>query len=232
LPGKSYRHGQKSFPEPLWRGKARNSRAAPIEPRWTRGNKDGVGTAHAASSRTWFTVWNGIITEVYYPTGPGPSPRGEHWYKALNGATSASIRWISAVAVPTRIPTEASWCCRTVPRQAAAFRLRRHVFDLIPAVFQRYLGNRKNCRCLEVWKHKRQCRTVRKGYTLRIQAPDAFRLRWTKDDWQTILDTDSSATQLNIHFADITIVPGQRAPIRFTFFYPQWSPLERVRLRR
>ena len=106
------------------------------------------------------------------------------------------------------------------------------VFDLIPAVSQRYVGNRKNCRCLEVWKHKRQCRTVRKGYTLRIQAPDAFRLRWTKDDWQTILDTDSSATQLNIHFADIAIVPDQRAPIRFTFFYPQWSPLERVRLRR
>jgi glucoamylase len=40
-----------------------------IEPRWTHGDKDGVGTAYAASSRTWFTLWNGIITEVYYPTG-------------------------------------------------------------------------------------------------------------------------------------------------------------------
>lgn len=39
-----------------------------IEPRWTHGGKDGVGTAYAASSRIWFTVWNGIITEVYYPT--------------------------------------------------------------------------------------------------------------------------------------------------------------------
>jgi glucoamylase len=100
------------------------------------------------------------------------------------------------------------------------------VFDLIPAVSQRYLGDRKSCRCLEVWKHKRQCRTVRKGYTLRIQTRDAFRLRWTKDDWQTTLDADSSATRLNVHFADITIVPDQRAPIRFTFFYPQWSRWE------
>ena len=27
-----------------------------IEPRWTHGNKDGVGTAYAASSRIWFTL--------------------------------------------------------------------------------------------------------------------------------------------------------------------------------
>ncbi|MEO8340408.1 MAG: hypothetical protein ABI604_11940, partial [Nitrospirota bacterium] len=26
-----------------------------IEPRWTHGGKDGVGTAYAASSRIWFT---------------------------------------------------------------------------------------------------------------------------------------------------------------------------------
>jgi glucoamylase len=39
-----------------------------IKPRWTHGDKDGVGTAYAASSRICFTLWNGIITEGYYPT--------------------------------------------------------------------------------------------------------------------------------------------------------------------
>ena len=39
-----------------------------IEPRWTNGAKEGVGTAYAASCRVWFTLWNGILTEVYYPT--------------------------------------------------------------------------------------------------------------------------------------------------------------------
>src|SRR5205085_2646730 len=43
-----------------------------IEPRWTHGDKDGVGTAYSASSRIWFTLWNGIITEVYYPTVDHP----------------------------------------------------------------------------------------------------------------------------------------------------------------
>jgi glucoamylase len=34
-----------------------------------------VGTAYAASSRVWFTFWNGIITEVYYPTVDRPQIR-------------------------------------------------------------------------------------------------------------------------------------------------------------
>jgi glucoamylase len=46
-----------------------------IEPRWTHGGKDGVGTAYAASSRVWFTFWNGIITEVYHPTVDRPQLR-------------------------------------------------------------------------------------------------------------------------------------------------------------
>jgi glucoamylase len=46
-----------------------------IEPRWTHGGKDGVGTAYSASARVWFTVWNGILTEVYYPTVDRPQLR-------------------------------------------------------------------------------------------------------------------------------------------------------------
>ena len=46
-----------------------------IQPRWTHSAKDGVGTAYAASSQIWFTFWNGIITEVYYPTVDRPQLR-------------------------------------------------------------------------------------------------------------------------------------------------------------
>src|ERR1700679_3907128 len=46
-----------------------------IEPRWTHGNKNGVGTAYAASSRIWFTLFGGIVTEVYYPTVDRPQIR-------------------------------------------------------------------------------------------------------------------------------------------------------------
>jgi glucoamylase len=46
-----------------------------MEPRWTHAAKEGVGTAYAASSRVWFTLWKGIITEAYFPTVDRPQIR-------------------------------------------------------------------------------------------------------------------------------------------------------------
>jgi glucoamylase len=57
-----------------------------IEPRWTHSNKAGVGTAYSASSHLWFTVWDGIVTEVYYPTVDRPQLR-DLQYLITDGAT-------------------------------------------------------------------------------------------------------------------------------------------------
>jgi glucoamylase len=46
-----------------------------IEPRWTRGAKIGVGTAYSTSSRVWYTLDSGCVTEVYYPTIDSPQIR-------------------------------------------------------------------------------------------------------------------------------------------------------------
>ncbi len=46
-----------------------------IEPRWTRGNKDAIGTAYSTSSSIWFSLAAGIVTEVYYPTIDRPQIR-------------------------------------------------------------------------------------------------------------------------------------------------------------
>lgn len=37
-------------------------------PNWARASKQGVGTARNDSSRVWFTIESGVVTEVYYPT--------------------------------------------------------------------------------------------------------------------------------------------------------------------
>ena len=50
------------------RGERRAFGAPGIEPRWTYANKDGIGTAYSAPSRMWFTLLDGIVTEVYCPT--------------------------------------------------------------------------------------------------------------------------------------------------------------------
>jgi len=57
-----------------------------IEPRWTHSNKAGIGTAYSASSHLWFTIWNGIVTEVYYPTVDRPQLR-DLQYLVTDGKT-------------------------------------------------------------------------------------------------------------------------------------------------
>ena len=57
-----------------------------IPPRWTRGAKDAVGTAYAVSSRVWYTLANGVITEVYYPTIDTPQIR-DIQYLVTDGET-------------------------------------------------------------------------------------------------------------------------------------------------
>lgn len=46
-----------------------------IEPRWTHSAKDVVGTAYSTSSRVWFTVSDGVISEVYFSTLDRPQIR-------------------------------------------------------------------------------------------------------------------------------------------------------------
>ena len=46
-----------------------------IAPRWTRSDKDGVGTAYSALSKVWFTASKGILNEIYYPTIDRPQIR-------------------------------------------------------------------------------------------------------------------------------------------------------------
>jgi len=100
------------------------------------------------------------------------------------------------------------------------------VFDLIPDVAGRYLGDRKACQLFEIWKTNRRVRAVKKGYTLRVQASDSFRLHWTGDEWNTVKDTPSSATALGIEYIDIPIAATQHAPIRFTFFWTKSNSWE------
>ncbi len=92
------------------------------------------------------------------------------------------------------------------------------VFDLIPEVAARY-RDRSQGRALEVWKFNRQVRTVPAGGTLRLQADTPFRLHWTQDEWAQPHDTNSTATGFGLEYVDIPVPSGQRAPLRFTFFW-------------
>jgi glucoamylase len=94
------------------------------------------------------------------------------------------------------------------------------VFDLIAEVADRYCnGNREKGPPLENWKFNRQVRSIPEGGTLRIQAATAFRLRWTDDEWRSVQETGSTPVGTGHEFVDVRVRPGQRAPVRFTFFW-------------
>lgn len=94
------------------------------------------------------------------------------------------------------------------------------VFDRIAAVADRYLSGRGR-KDLEIWKLSRRARIVSAGATLRILDPTRFRLRWSLGDWRSSTDSASVTTALGIHSVDIVVPEGQRAPVRFTFFWPE-----------
>ena len=68
------------------RGKGEAFGRPGIEPRWTQGSKEGVGTAYSATSKVWFTLWDGVVTEIYYPTIDRPQVR-DLQYLVTDGKT-------------------------------------------------------------------------------------------------------------------------------------------------
>ncbi|MEG3437271.1 glycoside hydrolase family 15 protein [Pannus brasiliensis CCIBt3594] len=92
-------------------------------------------------------------------------------------------------------------------------------FDFIPEVADRYLGDRHDCKSLEIWKFNRQIDRVNRGQLFRIQAQAPFRLHWSRDNWQNVQDTDSIATVLDIHYVDLAVAGDWQGAIDFTFFW-------------
>ena len=94
------------------------------------------------------------------------------------------------------------------------------VFDRIEPVAARYCNDNPRP-VIEVWKMNRQVRKVTAGTLLRILAPAPFVLHWSDDEWNTPRDTSSTPTVLGIEYVDIQVDPGQKAPLRFTFNWPE-----------
>lgn len=205
----------------------------PFGPCWHRYNHDGYGQREDG--------------QPYVGWGKGrawPLLTGEraHYELAAGHDVSSLIRAVEQFASPTGLLPEQIWDEPDRPdarlhlgrptgsamplmwAHAEYVKLLRsvvdgRVFDFVPDVANRYLGSRRACRLLEIWKPNRQVRRVKRGYTLRIQAPAGFRLHWSRDEWQTVLDAGATSTTLGIHFVDIPIPLEQQAPIRFTFFW-------------
>ena len=99
------------------------------------------------------------------------------------------------------------------------------VFDLVPAVAERF-RHRGDRRPVEPWEFNRRTPRVPDGVVLRVMADAPFRLRWTRTEWREQADAASAPTAVGVHHVDLDLPRGQRAPVRFTFFWTDESRWE------
>ena len=212
----------------------------PVGPCWHRYNHDGYGQQEDGNA--------------YTGSGKGrawPLLTGErgHYELAAGGDVKTYIKVMEGFASNTCLLPEQVWDEADRPEihmylgkptgsamplmwaHAEYIKLLRsnhdgQVFDLIPEVANRYLGERQECKLLEIWKFNRQIDKVKKGYTLRIHALASFQLHWSQDNWQTVEDSPSISTKLGVDFVDISVSDNQQQPISFTFFWIESSKWE------
>ena len=205
----------------------------PFGPCWRRYNHDGYGQRpDGGPFEGWGRgrAWPLLTGErAHYELAAGCDVR--HFIKALEGFASTTDMLPEQVWDETDMPSKHMYLGKPIGAamplmwaHAEYIKLLRSVydgkvFDLIPAVAERYLGPDSVCRLMEIWKPNRQPRHVRKGYTLRIEYPASFLLHWSSDEWQNACDEKSNPTGVGMEFVDIAIGPEQRAPIRFKFHW-------------
>ena len=94
-----------------------------------------------------------------------------------------------------------------------------HIFDSIPVVEERYLRKRP-AYAREIFTLERKLSSIAAGKTLRILAPQRFRLVWSADNWKTTNTLDATHAGYPGCFADIALAADQKDPLQFTFYWP------------
>lgn len=200
---------------------------------WHRYNHDGYGQKDDGSP---FEDGRGGTGRIW------PLLTGErgHYELAAGNDVRPFIHWIEGFANQTAMLPEQSWDTDDLPdahmflgrptgsamplmwAHSEYIKLLRsvsdgQVFDWIPEVADRYQGDRTQCRFLEIWKPNRRVSQIKAGYTLRVQLPNHFTLRWSTDHWQTVEEAEATMTELGIAYVDIPVDSGQLDTIQFAF---------------
>ncbi|MCI4358259.1 MAG: glycoside hydrolase family 15 protein [Thermoplasmata archaeon] len=109
-----------------------------MEPRWTQANKEGVGTSPYPSSKIWFTIWRGVITEVYTPFIDQPQIRdlqflvsdGKSFFHEEKRHLKATVHRLTEHSLGYRVNSQAP---------SDRYRLEKEIITdpTLPAVLQR-----------------------------------------------------------------------------------------------
>jgi len=146
-----------------------------------------------------------------FATGAGFLPE-QVWDEADRPAQHLTLGRPTGSAVPLAW-THAEYLC--LIRSVAD----RRPFEQMPELVQRYATARPRTRPIEVWRPTHPTPSVPAGSRLRVIAPEAFRLRWTQDDWRTVTEEPSVATAVGVDYFDVEVA-DRAGTVRFTFYWP------------
>lgn len=95
------------------------------------------------------------------------------------------------------------------------------VFDMPPSVAIRYASGEASSD-LAVWRFTTSTTVLAAGKHLRIETLARARIHWSVDKWATAQNTDTRATNFDLHVADLPTgdLPAG-AVVLFTFFWPE-----------
>ena len=116
--------------------------------------------------------------------------------------------------------------CPLVWAHSEYIKLRRslyegRIFDQPPQTVQRYIVEKKQSPYF-AWRLNNKCRSIPRGKVLRVILYDSARVHWSFDGWQTATDSETSATGLGTHVADLPsdkLASGRE--IVFTLYWMQ-----------
>jgi len=206
----------------------------PLGPAWRRYNHDGYGQRDDGGP---YVDW-GVGRAWPLLTGE----RG-HFEIARGRPAGPYIEAMERFATSTGLLTEQVWDAQDLPNlhlwrgrptEAAMPLVWAHaeyltllrsaadgrVFDLLPAVAERYGHGNHRRPVRAVWTFSRRPATVAPEEPLRVIADQPFRLRASDDEWRTHSDLDSSETGLALHYVDLPALGAAGRSWSFTFFWP------------
>jgi glucoamylase len=94
------------------------------------------------------------------------------------------------------------------------------VFDMPPQTVERYIKAKTESKRV-TWRFNNKCQTMPAGKILRLELLAKATVHWSADNWQTVNDTETRDTGLNVHLVDLSVdkLPANTTLV-FTF---HWS---------
>lgn len=96
----------------------------------------------------------------------------------------------------------------------------RRVFDMPPQTVERYIKGKTESKRV-TWRFNNKCQSMPTSKTLRMELLAKASVHWSTDNWQTVNDTETRDTGLNIHQVDL---PVDKLPANTTVVFTiHWS---------